>query len=137
MGDLITPGASNSCGSEAAYTNKNIKPCLNSAAFASNVTGYTMYPNQTRNQFRGPNYIDFDMGVYKTFPVRDRFTFGLGATAFNVFNHPNFNLPDNQLGSPLFGQIESMQGVPVSPFGNFLGFDSSVRVVQLTARFIF
>jgi Carboxypeptidase regulatory-like domain len=137
LGDLITPGASNSCGSGAAYTNTNIKPCLNSAAFASNVTAYTTYPNQTRNQFRGPNYIDFDMGVYKTFPVRDRFTFGLGATAFNVFNHPNFNLPDNELGSPQFGQIESMQGVPVSPFGNFLGFDSSIRVVQLTARFIF
>jgi hypothetical protein len=28
-------------------------------------------------------------------------------------------------------------GVPSSPYGNFLGFDSSPRVVQLTAKFTF
>jgi hypothetical protein len=27
--------------------------------------------------------------------------------------------------------------VPTSPYGNFLGFDSSVRVVQLTAKLTF
>ena len=127
-------------GGGAAYTNTNIKPCLNAWAFANtSVPGfaYATYPNQTRNQFRGPDYVDFDMGLYKTFPVGDRYIFALGATAFNVFNHPNFNLPDNDLGSPQFGQILSMQGVPVSPFGNLFGFDSSVRVVQLSAKFNF
>ncbi|HYN24225.1 MAG TPA: hypothetical protein VES69_04200, partial [Pyrinomonadaceae bacterium] len=29
------------------------------------------------------------------------------AEFFNLFNHPNFNLPDNFLGSPSFGQITS------------------------------
>lgn len=137
---VISAAASNSCGSGAAYTNTNIKPCLNASAFANtSVPGfaYKTYPNQTRNQFRGPDYVDFDMGLYKTFQVGDRFTFGLGATAFNVFNHPNFNLPDNDLGSPQFGQILSMQGVPASSFGNGAGFDSSVRVVQLSAKLTF
>jgi hypothetical protein len=141
LADVISAGASNSCGSGAAYTNTNIKPCLNASAFANtSVPGfaYTTYPKQTRNQFRGPDYVDFDMGLYKTFQVGDRYTFGLGATAFNVFNHPNFNLPDNDLGSPQFGQILSMQGVPLSPLGGSpSSFDSSVRVVQLSAKFIF
>lgn len=140
LADVISAGTSNSCGSGAAYTNTNIKPCLNASAFANtSVPGfaYTSYPNQTRNQFRGPNYVDFDMSLYKTFQVADRYTLGLGATAFNVFNHPNFNLPDNDLGDPQFGQILSMQGVPASPFGNGFGFDSSVRVVQLSAKFTF
>ena len=140
LADVIFAGASNSCGSGAAYTNTNIKPCLNASAFANtSVPGfaYTTYPNQTRNQFRGPDYVDFDMGLYKTFQVGDRYTFGLGATAFNVFNHPNFDPPDSVLGSPQFGQTLSMQGVPVSPFGNLHGFDSSVRVVQLSAKFTF
>jgi hypothetical protein len=141
LAHVISGGASSSCGSRAAYTNTNIKPCLNASAFANtSVPGfaYMTYPNQTRNQFRGPNYVDFDMGLYKTFQVGDRCTFGLGATAFNVFNHPNFNLPDNNLGSPQFGQILSMQGVPLSPFGGYgFGFDSSVRVVQLSAKFTF
>jgi hypothetical protein len=57
--------------------------------------------------------------------------------AFNVFNQPNFSPPDTVLGSPQFGQIQSMQGVPAGPYGNFLGFDSSVRVVQLSAKFTF
>jgi hypothetical protein len=135
--DIISSGAGQSCGSGAAYSNANIHPCLNASAFATGVTAYSSYPNQTRNQFRGPHYIDFDMGLYKTFSFRERLNFGLGATAFNVFNHPNFNLPDTTLGSSQFGQILSMQGVPTSPYGNFLGFDSSVRVVQLSLKMSF
>jgi hypothetical protein len=30
--------------------------------------------------------------------IIERFTFGLGAMAFHVFNNPNFNLPDNGVG---------------------------------------
>lgn len=140
IANQITGGASNSCGFAAAYTNSTPTPCANAAAFTNtSVAGfaYTTYPNQTRNQFRGPDYVDFDMGLYKTFQVKERFNFGLGATAFNVFNHPNFNLPDASLGSPQFGEILQMQGVPVSPYGNFLGFDSSVRVVQLSLKMTF
>ena len=77
------------------------------------------------------------MGLYKTFQVKERMNFGLGATAFNVFNHPNFNLPGTVLGGAFFGQIFQMQGVPSSPYGNFLGFDSSVRVVQLSLKLTF
>jgi Carboxypeptidase regulatory-like domain len=137
LADVIAPGAQLSCGGGAAYTNTNVRPCLNASSFATGVTAYTSYPDQTRNQFRGPHYFDFDMGLYKTFQVKERLNFGLGATAFNVFNHPNFNLPDTTLGSAQFGQILGMQGVPTSPYGNFLGFDSSVRVVQLSLKMSF
>jgi Carboxypeptidase regulatory-like domain/TonB-dependent Receptor Plug Domain len=141
LGQIVTGGAaSNSCGAAAAYTNANPKPCVNVNAFAD-VTQpgltYSKFPNQTRNQFRGPNYVDFDMGLYKTFTFKERYSFGLGAQAFNVFNHPNFDLPDNVIGDSTFGQTLSMQGVPSSPYGNFLGFDSSVRVVQLSLKFNF
>jgi hypothetical protein len=77
------------------------------------------------------------MGLYKTFQIKESVTLGVGATAFNVFNHPNFNLLDFNLGEATFGQITSMQGVPTSPYGNFLGFDSSVRVFQLSAKLNF
>jgi len=137
----ISGGAQNSCGMGAVTTNvTKLTPCLNANAFANTAaTGfaYTQYPNQTRNQFRGPGYVDFDMALFKTFNIGERFNFGLGAQAFNVFNHPNFNLPDTEVGSPQFGQILGMQGVPTSPYGNFLGFDSSVRVVQLSLKLTF
>jgi outer membrane receptor protein involved in Fe transport len=142
---IITAGAALSCGSGAAYTNATVHPCANVNAFQytgpnadkSQTFSYTSFPSQTRNQFRGPNYFDMDMALYKTFPIKERLNFGLGAQAFNVFNHPNFNLPGNTLGGPFFGQTFEMQGVPTSPYGNFLGFDSSVRVVQLSLKLTF
>ena len=127
-----------SCGKSTNYVAGG--SCLNPAAFANTgATGfqYSQFPTQTRNQFRGPGYTDFDMGLYKTFSIKERFNFGLGATAFNVFNHPNFNLPGNTVGGAFFGQQWTMQGVPSSPYGNFLGFDSSVRVVQLSLKLTF
>jgi len=137
VADQIGGGANPSCGIGAVVTNKTPNVCTVASAFAdTTATGfaYTSYPHQARNQYRGPGYLDFDMGLYKTFSIKERFHFGAGATAFNVFNHPNFNLPDSLLGSPTFGQILGMQGVPTSPYGNFLGFDSSVRVVQLSLK---
>jgi Carboxypeptidase regulatory-like domain len=141
VGQIISGGAAgSSCGAASAYTNANPTLCANPAAFAD-VTApgfaYSQFPNQTRNQFRGPKYFDCDMGLYKTFSIKERVNLGLGATAFNVFNHPNFDLPDNYIGDSTFGQTLSMQGVPSSPYGNFLGFDSSVRVVQLSAKIVF
>jgi hypothetical protein len=135
----IAPVAtSGSCGKAANYTSANPVPCVNLSAFQdSSTTPFSKFPTQTRNQFRGPNYFDFDMGLYKTFAVKERLNFGLGATAFNVFNHPNFNLPGNVIGAPFFGETWTMQGVPSSPYGNFLGFDSSVRVVQLSLKMTF
>jgi len=138
LAQQITGGASSSCGGSSVYTNSTATPCLNSSAFLnSTVTNYSTFPTQKRNQYRGPNYSDMDMALYKTFQVKERLNFGLGAQAFNVFNHPNFNLPDSNIGDAFFGQISSMQGVPTSPYGNFLGFDSSVRVVQLSLKVTF
>lgn len=117
IAQVVSPGASGACGGAAAYTNSNIKPCLNASAFAdTSVPGfsYSKFPTQRRNQFRGPHYVNFDMGLFKTFQAGDRLNFGLGATAFNAFNHPNFNLPDSGLGDATFGQILSM-GQPSAP----------------------
>ena len=69
--------------------------------------------------------------------AKERINLSVGMQAFNLFNHPNFNLPDNVLGDPTFGQILSMATTPTSAYGNFLGFDSSPRVVQLTGKIVF
>jgi hypothetical protein len=137
--------AQSSCGVSSAYSSNTAvfgsTSCLNSAAFingaASTFTGYTSYPAQNRNQFRSPHYFDMDMALFKTFRLKERVSLGVGASAYNVFNHPNFAQPDNSMGSSTFGQIFSTVGTPTSPYGNFLGFDSSVRVVQLNAKIVF
>ncbi|MFN7993723.1 MAG: carboxypeptidase regulatory-like domain-containing protein [Bryobacteraceae bacterium] len=131
--------AQTSCGSGAAGDPGLATPCLNAGAFfdgASNPT-YPGWSSQTRNQFRGPHYFNTDMALFKTFKFGETRSIGVGAQAFNVFNHPNFALPDSGMGDATFGLISSMLGSPTSPYGNFLGFDSSPRVVQVSAKFVF
>jgi hypothetical protein len=116
---------------------------LNPNAFvntgAASWTNYTTFPGQDRNQYVGPHFFDADMSLYKNFSIREHMKLGIGAQAFNVFNHPNFANPNNSLlaGDTTFGQISGMVGVPTSPYGVFLGFDSSPRVVQLSAKLEF
>ena len=78
-----------------------------------------------------------DLSLFKNFRVTEGLTFSIGMTAFNALNHPNFNNPNSGLNGPNFGQITSMVGTPTSPYGTFLGFDSSPRVVQLTGKIVF
>lgn len=126
-----------SCGKGAIVT-----PCLNAGAFYDTYNNLlTAWPNQTRNQFHGAGYFDVDMGLFKNFQFKERANFSVGMMAFNAFNHANMPFPNNTFstGDPTFGTIVSGPaiGVPTSPYGNFLGFDSSPRVVQLSARITF
>jgi hypothetical protein len=144
--------------SNASYNGLGVAPCLsqaglldtsvNAASFACFFNGGTTCPNveplagfstQRRGQYRGPHYFDFDLNLFKNFKIGERFNFAIGAQAFNAFNHPNFALPNANFitGSQTFGTITSMQGTPTSPYGNFLGFDSSPRVMQLSAKIVF
>jgi hypothetical protein len=47
-----------------------------------------------RAVLRGPDYIDFDFSIYKTFAVSERFHLTFRSEFFNLFNHPNFWLPN-------------------------------------------
>jgi hypothetical protein len=119
-------------------------PCINASAFfnggtlpASGPAAYNALSSQTRNQFFGPHYFDIDMALYRTFNFGEQRKLGIGLQAFNALNHPNFNPPNTSIGAAFFGQITSMANSPTSPYGSFLGFDSSVRVVQVTGKFTF
>ncbi|MBV8808983.1 MAG: TonB-dependent receptor [Acidobacteriaceae bacterium] len=136
---LVSGSLQTSCGESNNYVSGI--SCLNANAFinsgASTFTGYTQWSQLGRNNFRGPGYFDMDMYLFKNFRITERLSFGLGAQAFNVLNHPNFGLPDSGLGDATFGQITSMVGTPTSPYGNFLGFDSSPRVLQISGKVTF
>ena len=74
--------------------------------------------NSGRNQFRSPLGLwQHDLAVRREFPLRENVTLQFRAEAFNLFNHPNFNLPDNFLGSPTFGRITSARDPRHIQFG--------------------
>ncbi len=58
---------------------------------------------------------------------------GVGAQAFNVLNHPNFDQPVGNLTDAQFGYSIRTAATPTSIFGSFLGADASPRVLQIRA----
>lgn len=63
--------------------------------------------NSGRGIIRGPSLINFDIGIFRNFPVWERLNFQFRAEMFNAFNHANFNDPNVTFGSATFGQITS------------------------------
>jgi len=90
-----------------------------------------------RNLSRGPGFFDTDLSLLKNFKVGERFGFAIGATAFDVLNHQNFDLPVNSVLSPAFGQIFTTIGSNTNPYGAFFGVPLNGRILQVNAKITF
>jgi hypothetical protein len=111
--------------------------CFTTAQFASGagVNGFGTIP---RNSFRGPGYFDTDLSLKKSFQLNERFTFTLGANAYNVLNHVNFANPIANLASAAnFGQIVSAVQPPTSPYGAFSAAATDARILQVMGKITF
>ncbi len=86
---------------------RRVAEFINTAAFAANAP-YT-YGDEQRNSILGPNYKDLDFSLSKEgtmFSVKDQpVNLQFRWDVFNTFNHPNFQLPGNVLGTPTFGKL--------------------------------
>jgi hypothetical protein len=120
------------CGGKAHATT----PC----DFASHFASSTDYGQQRRNQLYGPNYTDFDLDLSKGFkmPKWESAKLKVAVQFFNLFNHPNFQLPLSDVNDGASdGLIYSAASTPTSILGAFLGGDASPRLIQLKATFNF
>jgi len=63
------------------------------------------FGNEGRNVVRGPGIEDADVSLFKYFNIDETRRVQFRAECFNLLNHPNFGLPENDLESPAFGQI--------------------------------
>lgn len=96
----------------------------NSDAFAA-PRGLT-YGNAGRNIFALPSRINFDMGLFKTFAMRENMHFEFRAEAFNVFNHTQWSGVNNS----------SCYGAAACSGSSFLTVTSAhnPRILQLAAK---
>jgi hypothetical protein len=78
---------------------------FNTAAFA--LPALYSFGNSPRNAVRGPGLQQLDFTLQKSIPLRDRTRLQFRAEAFNLFNHPNFNIPNRIAFTPNFGSISS------------------------------
>jgi len=99
----------------------------------------TGFGNIRRNAFRGPDYFNTDFSLRKNFRLTERMGLQLGANAYNVLNHPNFQNPVNATGNGpgTFGTILQTTAPPTTPYGAFAGSLASARILQVMAKFTF
>jgi hypothetical protein len=131
LASAVTSQIAGSCGPSAASTQ-----CYTLSDFLASKTE-TALGNLGRNAFRGPGYVDTDFSIYKNFNITERMRFRLGASAFNAFNHPNFQNPGADVAGGGFGLITSTAVPPTSAYGSFQGAAVSGRVLVVTGRFQF
>jgi hypothetical protein len=94
---------------------------------------------QGRNHYRGPGYFSTDFALMKNtkLPGWERGVLEIGFQFFNLLNHPNFGLPDNNISDPGFGQIFYMAQPATTILGAGRGGDASGRMIQLKAQLQF
>src|ERR1019366_4992491 len=111
-------------------------PCFTTSEFLTTAQQKD-FGNLDRHSFRGPHYFDTDLTVNKNIAATERLKFVIGASFFNVLNHPNFDLPGNNIAVGNFGHVISTVNPFSSAYGNFTGAQVSGRVVVLNAKFQF
>jgi len=82
-----------------------------------------------RGAFVGPKYVDTDLSVAKRFKINESAGLTFQAGFFNLFNHPNFAIPDQNLVD--FGTTFGSSTATFSPG------QGGARVTQLALRFDF
>jgi hypothetical protein len=100
------------------------------------------FGNLGRNALRGPDFFWSDFYLTKWFRLSEHVKLRVEGQFFNVFNHPNFALPNMvQAGIPGnpsaqsgFGALTSTTSPPTGLLGVGLGGDSSPRMIAFQAR---
>jgi len=142
--DSVTDLSNADCGGTVGFYcvrpnvvgNPNAKPCVpgtlfNTCAFQSN-TIEGAFGNAGRNIIRGPGLQEWDISLFKLFPVHEQMHFEFRAEFFNAFNHVNpvFGIPGEISEEPTTLELGTGQ------FG-FAAASRAPREIQLAMKFYF
>jgi Carboxypeptidase regulatory-like domain/TonB dependent receptor-like, beta-barrel len=141
--DISSNLSTSDCGGTVAIScirpnrigNPNSKPCVagmvfNTCAFVSNAV-LGSFGDAGRNIIQGPGFQNWDVSLFKTFPIREEKRIEFRAEFFNAWNHanPEFTNPDTvaentgtELGSSAYG---------------FTAFTRPPRRIQFALKFYF
>jgi hypothetical protein len=99
---------------------------FNSAAFTAAPAG--QQGDFGRNVLRGFGASQLDFGLHRQFRITERVGLRFQAEFFNIFNHPNFGSPNNDLTSPLFGQSTQTLASSLGSGGAYGGFNPLYQI---------
>jgi hypothetical protein len=127
-------------GMPANIVNTTGGACPKAGAAVNSLFGNPGYPSSGllyerfgtfgRNIFHGPQFVDLDLGVHKTFKLTESMNLRFSAEAQNLANHPNFDGIQANLNSSRFGQAELVNGGAGLP-------TQKSRVMSLSLRLSF
>ncbi len=111
---------------------KSVAQWINPAAFAVPAPG--TFGNAPRNLVRGPGAWQIDLGLAKSVSLSERAHLEFRSEFFNIFNHPQYGLPQSIFGVPGFGSVIQTVNTttPVSPVGS-----GTPREIQFALRVAF
>ena len=96
----------------------------------------SLFGTTGRNLFRGPFQVRFDVSLAKQFVINERYRLRFEADAFNIFNHADFDTPNNDVTF-----FPNYAGPPSIPPQGSLGIIQhtigSPRFLQLSLRLMF
>jgi len=84
--------------------------------FVGGIGGAFLFPasntfgNYPINTLFGPQFIQQDLSMFKSFKITEKVAFILRTDARNAFNHTNLGLPNSDVQSPSAGQITGLGG---------------------------
>jgi TonB dependent receptor len=113
-GDIANTGNSGCCAGyyerlnvvgEHKLSNPTPQAWFNRAAFA--VPAPFTFGNSGRNILRTDGTNNFDLSIFRQFPIREQWKVEFRAEMFNAFNTPTYSYPERNFSSPNFGQVTS------------------------------
>ncbi len=86
---------------------RTVAQWFNTAAFQrlNSVTQAGQFGNEGRDTIFAPPFRNLDFSVAKNFRINEAARVQFRSEFFNILNHPNFNIPDGNIGSATFGRI--------------------------------
>src|SRR5215469_9049080 len=113
---------------------------FNSVAFSEPPSG--QQGNFGRNVLRGFGAAQADVALQRQLRVTEKVGLRFRAEFFNIFNHPNFGPPNDDLTSPLFGHSTQTLASSLGSGGANGGFNplyqiGGPRSIQLALKVVF
>ena len=103
-------------------------PCAFAVPAAGLFPGTFLFGTEGRNILNGPGFTDIDFGLAKSMALgSENHQLQFRGDFFNLFNHPNFDIPTHVLGGSNFAKVLS---------ANSYG-DKPPRQIQLSLRYVF
>jgi len=130
--------------------NGPVPPCDSSSGTLACDYFETPYTTGGRNIFRGPFQNRFDFGLSKNFAISERIALKYDVVAFNIFNHPSFDIPSNDVsfnpgyqnpptfpGSPCVQATGAYRCPPSGNLGTLQHTIGSPRFIQMALHLTF